>query len=89
MRRVTPELKWVMRNNGMIEKLRAQIIGLDSKLDAERMPDTKRLRFALSDLDAYDKTGSAVFLQAATDKYNEIARAVGDRPPEDLEEMPR
>lgn len=76
--------------NEMIEKLRTQIIGLDSKLSAERMPDTKkRLRHALNSLDDYEKTGEAVFLKVAADTYNEVARAIGDRPPEKMEEMPR
>ena len=72
------------------ENLRAQITALDAKLDAAKVPDMKeRLDLALSSLGNFEKTEEPLFLQRAVEIYNEALQAIGNRPPEMLEEMPR
>ena len=73
-----------MQNDHTV-KLREQILALDAKLDAERMPDTKkRLRLALHNLADFEKTGKVAALQVAVDAYNEVVRARGGRLAEEL-----
>jgi hypothetical protein len=70
------------------EELRAQINVIDTKL-TERAPNLKnKLRRALSNLDDFDKTGAAVFLQVAIKERDEVVAKIGNRPPEKIEEMP-
>lgn len=72
--------------NDDTDKLREHIMALDAKFNVERMPDLKeRLRLALHNLDDFEKTGRVAALKVAIDAYNEI-RALGGRPPEELEE---
>jgi hypothetical protein len=70
-------------------ELRAQINALDAKL-TDTAPYLKgKLRRALSNLSDFEKTGGAVFLQVAIKEYGEVVDAIGNRPPEMVEEMPR
>jgi hypothetical protein len=63
---------------------------LDAKLSAEHAPFLKQqLRNALSLLDDYDKTGNATSVYRAMKAYKGVLQAIGNRPPEQIEEMPR
>lgn len=71
------------------KKLREQIIALDAKIDAERMPEAKeRLRLALHKLEDFERTVTVTALEAAVDAPNEVVQAIGGRPPEEIEELP-
>lgn len=59
---------------------RAAIRSLDSKLTAELGGDLKhKLREALNLLDEYDKTGSAILLELALRKHQDVVDAIGRR----------
>lgn len=63
------------------KKLREQIIALDAKIDAERMPEAKeRLRLALHKLEDFERTVTVTALEAAVDAHNEVVEAIGGRP---------
>jgi hypothetical protein len=71
------------------EELRAQINALDAKV-TDKAPYLKgKLRRALSNLSDFEKTGGTVFLQVAIKEHAEVVEAIGSRPPEKIEEMPR
>jgi hypothetical protein len=72
--------------------LRTRITELDSKL-TEQAPYLKgRLKLALNNLEESYRLGGAVGAQAmgeAIRLYDEVVDAIGSRPPEMIEEMPR
>lgn len=69
---------------------RASMLALESKLSADRAPHLKyKLREALNLLDEFDKTGSEILLELALRTHQEVVDAIGSRPPEKIEEVPR